>query len=211
MAIDTLDGHHRYEGPAASIAMSRVHLVAPRVSALFGHDGDNGIVMTELPTSRDALLVVAASAIGVVLIAIGVAQGLRDRKLLHPEQVWNRRRNFTPAALVLAAAVYLIPDVVDETEALHHVDEYVIYTLGAAAITWLLTTRRFTPSRVPIALFLAALIATSGGAAVEWGSTDAAGDILVAGLLIAGMSVHCVRLRYFYGTTMLTKTSRDRC
>ena len=78
-----------------------------------------------LPTTHDLPYVVGASLIGIALIAAAIVQLQRDRTTRSPDELRNRRRNYFPLAMVLGIAVFLIPDVVDETVPSHHIDEFI--------------------------------------------------------------------------------------
>src|ERR1700737_3019388 len=106
-------------------------------------------MMISAPTPLDFTWDIAAVLIGIVLIVVEILQWRKDRATRSPEDLLNRRRNYFPLALVLGIAVFLIPDVVVETVPSHHIDEYVDYTLGAVALTWLFWPGlRFRPINV---------------------------------------------------------------
>ena len=93
--------------------------------------------MFSAPTSTDLPYVVAASLLGIVLIAAAIVQLRTDRATRSPDDLRYRRRNYFPLALVLGIAVFLIPDVVDEIIPTHHIDEFIDYSMGAVALIWL--------------------------------------------------------------------------
>ena len=80
------------------------------------------------PTANDLPYVIGASLFGIVLIAAAIAQLRNDRENRSPGELANRRRNYFPLAMVLGIAVFLIPDLVDETVPSHHIDEFIDYT-----------------------------------------------------------------------------------
>jgi hypothetical protein len=150
-----------------------------------------------VPTSIDLPYVVAASLMGIVLIAGAIRQLQKDRAHRSPDELRNRRRNYFLLALVLGIAVFLIPDVVDETVPSHHIDEFIDYTLGTVALVWLFWPGlRFRP--VPIWPVVAglALLTNLVGILIEYTEPDdVGGDILTASLMALGILIHLVRLR----------------
>ena len=153
--------------------------------------------MFSAPTATDLPYVVGASLLGIVLIAAAIAQLRSDRATRAPDELRNRRRNYFPLAMVLGIAVFLIPDVVDETVASHHIDEFIDYTLGAVALAWL-----FWPGlrfrRVSIWPVIAGLALMSNvlGILIEYTEPDdVGGDILTTSLMVLTFCIHLYRLR----------------
>jgi len=140
---------------------------------------------------------IAASLLGILLIVLAIAQLRSDRKIRSPDELINRRRNYFPLALVVGIAVFLIPDVVAETVPSHHIDEYVDYTLGAVALTWLFWPGlRFRPIGIwPIIAGLA-LVTNLVGILIEHTEPDdVGGDYLTFSLMAVGIAIHLYRLR----------------
>ncbi len=100
-------------------------------------------------------------------------------------------------ALVLGIAVFLIPDVVDETIPTHHIDEFVDYTLGAVALIWLFWPGlRFRPIAIwPIIAGLALLTNLLGILIEHAEPDDVGGDLLTSSLMVLGIAIHLYRLR----------------
>jgi hypothetical protein len=149
------------------------------------------------PTSKDLPYVIAASLIGVVLIVVAIAQLRRDRATRSADDLRNRRRNYFPFALVLGIAIFLIPDVVDETIPSHHIDEFIDYTLGGLALIWLfwpgLRFRRVLVWPVIAGLALATNLL---GILIEHAEIDdVGGDILTASAMVIGIAIQLYRLR----------------
>jgi hypothetical protein len=149
------------------------------------------------PTAIDLPFVVGASLLGIVLIAAAIGQLRKDRATRSPDELRNRRRNYFPLAVVLGIAVFLIPDVVDETLPSHHIDEFIDYTLGAIALVWL-----FWPGlrfrTIPIWPVIAGLALLSNllGIVIEYAEPDdVGGDILTASLMVLAIVIHLYRLR----------------
>jgi hypothetical protein len=140
---------------------------------------------------------IAALLIGMVLVAVAIAQWRRDRTTRSPGELLNRRRNYFPLALVLGIAVFLIPDVVVETVPSHHIDEYVDYTLGAIALVWLLWPGlRFRPISIWPLIGGLALVTNLVGILIEHGEPDdVGGDYLTFSLMAVGIAIHIFRLR----------------
>jgi hypothetical protein len=149
------------------------------------------------PTSKDLPYVIAASLLGVVLIVAAIAQLRRDRATRSAEDLRNRRRNYFPFALVLGIAIFLIPDVVDETIPSHHIDEFIDYTLGAVALVWLFWPGlRFRPVLVWPVIAVLALLTNLLGILIEHNETDdVGGDILTASAMVIGIGIQLYRLR----------------
>jgi hypothetical protein len=149
------------------------------------------------PTSKDLPYVIAASLIGVVLIVAAIAQQRRDRATRSAEDLRNRRRNYFPFALVLGIAIFLIPDVVDETIPSHHIDEFIDYTLGAVALVWLFWPGlRFRPILVWPVIAGVALLTNLLGIIIEYKEIDdVGGDILTASAMVIGIAIQLYRLR----------------
>jgi hypothetical protein len=98
---------------------------------------------------------------------------------------------------VLGIAVFLIPDVVDETIPSHHIDEYIDYTLGVVAAIWLFWPRlRFRHINFwPIIAGLA-LITNLSAIVIERAEIDdVGGDILTSSLMVIGIAIQLYRLR----------------
>jgi hypothetical protein len=149
------------------------------------------------PTSIDLPYDIAAFLVGIVLVVVAIAQWRKDRTARSPEDLLNRRRNYFPLALVLGIVVFLIPDVVVETVPSHHIDEYVDYTLGAIALTWLFWPGlRFRPIGIwPIIAGLA-LVTNLVGILIEHAEPDdVGGDYLTFSLMAVGIAIHLYRLR----------------
>ena len=149
------------------------------------------------PTAKDLSYVIGASLFGIVLIAAAIAQLRSDRANRSVEEMGNRRRNYFPLAVVLGIAVFLIPDVVDETVPSHHIDEFIDYTLGAIALVWLfwpgLRFRRLTIWPVIAGLALASNIL---GVLIEYTEPDdVGGDLLTTTLMVLTIAFHVYRLR----------------
>ncbi len=149
------------------------------------------------PTSTDLPYVIAASVIAIVLIAVAIVQLRADRANRSPEELRNRRRNYFPIALVLGIAVFLIPDVVDETIPSHHIDEYIDYTLGALAAIWLFWPGlRFQPINLWPVIAGVALITNLSAIVIEHAELDdVGGDILTSSLMVIGIAIQLYRLR----------------
>jgi hypothetical protein len=149
------------------------------------------------PTSKDLPYVIAASLIGVVLIVAAIAQLRRDRATRSADDLRNRRRNYFPFALVLGIAVFLIPDVVDETIPSHHIDEFVDYALGTVALFWLFWPGlRFRPILVWPVIAGVALLTNLLGIIIEYKEIDdVGGDILTASAMVIGIAIQLYRLR----------------
>jgi hypothetical protein len=150
-----------------------------------------------LPTSTDLPYVVAASLIGAVLIVAAIIQLRADKSHRSPEELRSRRRNYFPIALVLGIAVFLIPDVVDETIPSHHIDEYIDYTLGAVAAIWLFWPGlRFRPINFWPVIAGLALITNLSAIVIERAEIDdVGGDILTSSLMVIGIAIQLYRLR----------------
>jgi hypothetical protein len=150
-----------------------------------------------LPTSKDLPYVAAASLMGIVLIIAAIVQLRKDQATRSPDDLRNRRRNYFPIALVLGIAVFLIPDVVDETIPTHHIDEYVDYTLGTIALVWLFWPGlRFRPALVWPVIAGLALLTNLLGILIEHAEIDdVGGDILTSSAMVAGIAVQLYRLR----------------
>jgi hypothetical protein len=151
-----------------------------------------------LPTSTDLPYVIAASLIGVVLIAAAITQLRSDRANRSPEELRNRRLNYFPLALVVGIAIFLIPDVVDETIPTHHIDEFIDYTLGGIALIWLFWPGlRFRPVPVWPVIAGLALLSNLLGILIEHAELDdVGGDLLTASLMIVGIAAQLYRLRH---------------
>ena len=154
-------------------------------------------MMFSTPTSTDLPYVIAASLIGLILIVASSFQLRNDRRYRSPGELSHRRRNYFPLALVLGIAVFLIPDVVDETVPTHHIDEFIDYTLGALAATWLFWPGlRFRDVQLWPVIAGLALLTNLLGIAIEHAELDdVGGDILTASLMIVGITVQLYRLR----------------
>lgn len=154
--------------------------------------------MFSLPTSTDLPYVMAASLIGVVLIAAAITQLRSDRANRSPEELRNRRLNYFPLALVVGIAIFLIPDVVDETIPTHHIDEFIDYTLGGIALIWLFWPGlRFRPVPVWPVIAGLALLSNLLGILIEHAELDdVGGDLLTASLMIVGIAAQLYRLRH---------------
>ena len=153
--------------------------------------------MFSAPTSTDLPYVVAASLLGIVLIASAIVQLRTDRAARSSDDLRNRRRNYFPLALVLGIAVFLIPDVVDETIPSHHIDEFIDYTLGAVALIWLFWPGlRFRAATIWPVIAGLALFSNLLGLLIEHAEPDdVGGDILTSSLMIVGIALHLYRLR----------------
>lgn len=149
------------------------------------------------PTSKDLPYVIAAALIGAVLIGAAMVQLRADKANRSPEELRNRRRNYFPVALVLGIAVFLIPDVVDETIPSHHIDEYIDYTLGAVAAIWLFWPGlRFRPINFWPVIAGIALITNLSAIVIERAEIDdVGGDILTSSLMVIGIAIQLYRLR----------------
>jgi hypothetical protein len=149
------------------------------------------------PNSVDLPYAAAASLIGIVLIALAIAQLRKDKATGSEDELRDRRRNYFPLALVLGIAVFLIPDVVDETVPSHHIDEVIDYFLGAIALLWLFWPGlRFRP--IPIWPVIAGLALLSNvlGILIEYAEPDdVGGDVLTASLMVLGIAIQVYRLR----------------
>ena len=152
--------------------------------------------MFSAPTSTDLPYVVAASLLGIVLIAAAIVQLRADRAARSPDDLRYRRRNYFPLALVLGIAIFLIPDVVDETIPAHHIDEFIDYSLGAVALIWLFWPGlRFRPVTVWPLIAGFALFSNLLGVVIEHAEPDdVGGDILTSSLMIVGIALHLYRL-----------------
>jgi hypothetical protein len=149
------------------------------------------------PTANDLPYVIGASLFGIVLIAAAIAQLRSDRANRSPDELANRRRNYFPLAMVLGIAVFLIPDVVDETVPSHHIDEFVDYTLGAVALAWLFSPGvRFRRISIWPAIAGLALMSNILGILIEYTEPDdVGGDILTTTLMVLTIAFHAYRLR----------------
>lgn len=154
--------------------------------------------MFSAPTSTDLPYVLAASLLGIVLIVTASVQLRRDRASRSADELGNRRRNYFPLALVVGIAVFLIPDVVDETIPTHHIDEYVDYALGGLALIWLFWPGlRFRPVTVWPVIAGLALTSNLLGVLIEHAEPDdVGGDILTSSLMIVGIAFQLNRLRH---------------
>ena len=153
--------------------------------------------MVSAPTSTDLPYVVAASLLGIVLIAAAILQLRTDRATRSPDDLRHRARNYFPLALVLGIAVFLIPDAVDETIPSHHIDEFIDYGLGAVALIWLFWPGlRFRAARIWPVIAVLALFSNLLGILIEHAEPDdVGGDILTSSLMIVGIAFHLYRLR----------------
>lgn len=153
--------------------------------------------MFSAPTSTDLPYVVAASLLGVVLIAAAIVELRADRATRSPDELSNRRRNYFPLALVLGIAVFLIPDAVAETIPSHHIDEFIDYGLGAVALIWLFWPGlRFRAATIWPVMAGLALFSNLIGILIEHAELDdVGGDILTSSLMIVGIAFHLYRLR----------------
>jgi hypothetical protein len=149
------------------------------------------------PNSKDLPYVIVAALIGVVLITAAIAQLRSDKANRSPEDLRNRRRNYFPIALVLGIAIFLIPDVVDETIPSHHIDEYIDYSLGAIALVWLFWPGlRFRPIPIWPAIAGLALATNLLGVAIEHAEIDdVGGDLLTSSAMMVGIAIQVYRLR----------------
>jgi hypothetical protein len=149
------------------------------------------------PTSTDLPYVVAASVLGILLIAAAIMQLRRDRATRSQDELRNRRLNYFPLALVLGIAVFLIPDVIDETIPSHHIDEFIDYALGAVALVWLFWPGlRFRATTVWPVIAGIALFSNLLGVLIEHAEPDdVGGDILTSSAMIVGIAIHLYRLR----------------
>src|SRR5437879_13299904 len=102
----------------------------------------------------------------------------------------------TPLALVLGVAVFLIPDVIDETIPTHRIDEFIDYTLGALALVWLFWPGlRFRPVTVWPVIAGLALFSNLLGVVIEHAElADVGGDLLTSGLMLVCIASHTYRL-----------------
>lgn len=150
-----------------------------------------------LPKPNEVPYDIAAVLVGAALIIAVIVQFRRDRATRSPDELRNRRRNYFPLALVLGIAVFLIPDVVAETIPSHHIDEYIDYTLGAAALIWLFWPGlRFRPIGIWPAIAGLALATNVLGIIIEHAEPDdVGGDILTTTLMVIGIAVQLYRLR----------------
>jgi hypothetical protein len=153
--------------------------------------------MFSAPTSADLPYVVAASLLGIVLIAAAIIQLRTDRATRSQNELRDRRRNYFPLALVLGIAVFLIPDVIDETIPTHHIDEFIDYALGAVALVWLFWPGlRFRPVIIWPVIGGLALFSNLLGVLIEHAEPDdVGGDILTSSLMIVGIAFQLYRLR----------------
>jgi hypothetical protein len=149
------------------------------------------------PTANDLPYVVGASLLGIVLIAAAIAQLRSDRATRSSDEMNKRRRNYFPLAMVLGIAIFLIPDVVDETVPSHHVDEFIDYTLGAVALVWLFWPGlRFRSVSIWPWLAGLALISNVIGILIEYMEPDdVGGDILTTSMMVLTIAIHLYRLR----------------
>ena len=149
------------------------------------------------PTKTDLPYVIGASVLGIVLIVAAIVQLRTDRTTRSPDELSNRRRNYFPLALVLGIAVFLIPDVVDETIPSHHIDEFIDYALGAVALIWLFwPSLRFRAATIWPVIAALALFSNLLGIVIEHAEPDdVGGDILTSSLMIVGIAFHLYRLR----------------
>ena len=109
----------------------------------------------------------------------------------------RRRLVLYSLSVVLGIAVFLIPDVVDETVPTHHIDEFIDYSLGVICFVWL-----FWPGlrfrAIPVWLVIAGLALASNllGILIEFNERDdVGGDILTASLMIVAIAIQLYRLR----------------
>jgi hypothetical protein len=132
-----------------------------------------------------------------VLIAAAIVQLRTDRTTRSQHELRDRRRNYFPLALVLGIAVFLIPDVIDETIPTHHIDEFIDYTLGAVALIWLFWPGlRFRAVTVWPVIAGLALFSNLLGVGIEHAEPDdVGGDLLTSSLMIVGIAFHLYRLR----------------
>jgi len=149
------------------------------------------------PNANDLPYVIGASLFGIVLIAAAIAQLRNDRANRSPDELANRRRNYFPLAMVLGIAVFLIPDVVDETVPSHHIDEFIDYTLGAVALSWLFWPGlRFRGLSIWPVIAGLALMSNVVGILIEYAEPDdVGGDILTTTLMVLAFAFHAYRLR----------------
>ena len=153
--------------------------------------------MFSAPTSTDLPYVIAGSLLGIVLTAAAIVQLRTDRATRSRDDLRNRRRNYFPLALVLGIAIFLIPDVVDETIPSHHIDEFIDYALGAIALIWLFWPGlRFRAATVWPVIAGFALFSNLLGVLIEHAEPDdVGGDILTSSLMIVGIALQLYRLR----------------
>lgn len=153
--------------------------------------------MFSAPNSTDWPYVVGAYVLGIVLIVASIVQLRRDRASRSAEELHHRRVNYFPLALVIGIAVFLIPDVVDETIPSHHIDEFIDYSLGALALIWLFWPGlRFRAITVWPVIAGLALMSNLLGVLIEHAEPDdVGGDILTSSLMIIGIAFHLYRLR----------------
>ena len=153
--------------------------------------------MFSLPTSLDMPYVIAASLIGVVLILAAILQLRHDSATRSPQELRNRRQNYLPLALVLGIAVFLLPDLVDETIPTHHIDEFIDYALGVVALVWLFWPNlRFRPIPVWVVIAGLALATNLMAILIEHSELDdVGGDILTSSAMVLGISIQIYRLR----------------
>lgn len=109
----------------------------------------------------------------------------------------NRRTNYFPLAMVLGIAVFLIPDVVDESVPSHHIDEFIDYTLGAVALAWLVWPGlRFRRLSIWTVIAGLALMSNILGILIEYADPDdVGGDILTTTVMVLTIAFHADRLR----------------
>ena len=99
--------------------------------------------------------------------------------------------------MVLGIAVFLIPDVVDETVPSHHIDEFIDYTLGLISLVWLFWPGlRFRAISIWWVVAGLALASNLLGILIEYTEPDdVGGDILTASLMIVAIAIQLYRLR----------------
>jgi hypothetical protein len=149
------------------------------------------------PTSTDLPYVVIASLLGLLLILLALRQLRSDLSTRSPQELLYRRQNYLPLALVLAIAVFLLPDLVDESIPTHHLDEFIDYALGLIALIWLFhPSLRFHSFPFWIIIASLALITNLSAILVEHAELDdVGGDILTSSAMILGIIIHLYRLR----------------
>ena len=154
--------------------------------------------MFSLPTATDLPYVIAASFLGIVLVVFALLQLRHDLDTRSPRELRFRRQNYLPLALVLAIAVFLIPDLVDETIWTHHIDEFIDYALGAFALIWLFWPNlRFHP--LPVWVVIAGLALTTNLLAIlveHQELDDVGGDILTSCAMALGIIIQLYRTRH---------------
>lgn len=134
-------------------------------------------------SSSGARLLAVVAVLGVV-ITLGYAYWrLRnDHLTMSDREAVNRILNLIPAAFLVIVGFDLLPDLAQESNWSHRIDEIATFAIAGIAGGWYLTgCNRFKRSSLLIWLFAASLAFELLAIRIEWGDADdVGGDIVLA-------------------------------